>query len=91
MCAKGELHSLKSEIRTASLIGDWESVPSNTDLAAVHLSETDTAGAQNDNTSIVAPVCPQASHVRVTCKNQLSKRMWEAEKRFTGSLAINSS
>jgi hypothetical protein len=71
MCAKGEPHGLQSEIGTATLIGDRESVSSNTELAAVHPSETDTAGAQNDNTSIAASMCPQASDARVTCVNQV--------------------
>src|SRR6267142_4942147 len=91
VCPKGEPHGLQSEIATAALIGDRESVSSDTEFAAFHPSEADATGAQNDNASIAATMRSQASNVRVTRIDDLSKRMWEAQKRFTGPLAINSS
>src|SRR5882672_703991 len=91
VCAKGEPHGLQSEIGTAALIGDWKSVSSDTELAAFHPSEADAAGAQNDNASIAATMRSQASHVRVSRVDDVSKRMWEAQKRFTGPFTINSS
>jgi hypothetical protein len=91
VCAKGEPHGLQSEISTTSLIGNGESVTSDTELAAFNRSEADAAGAQNDNASIAATMRPQASNVRVTRVNDLSKRMWEAQKRFTGPFTVNSS
>jgi hypothetical protein len=89
--AKGEPHGLQSELGTTALVGDRESVSPETELAAFHPSEADAAGAQNDNASIAATMRSQASNVRVTRIDDLSKRMWEAQKRFTGPLAINSS
>jgi hypothetical protein len=91
VCAKGEPYGLQSEIGTTALIGDRESVSSDTELAAFHSSEADASGAQNDNASIAAIMRSQASNVRVTRVNDLSKRMWEAQKRFTGPLPINAS
>jgi hypothetical protein len=91
VCAKGEPHGLQSEIGTAALIGNRESVPSDTELAAFHTSEADAAGAQNDNAAIPATMRPQAGNVRVTRVNDLSKRMWEAQKCFAGPFTINSS
>jgi len=58
MCAKREPHGLKSEIGTTCLIRDWESVSSDTELAALYASETNTAGTQNDNTTIATTMCP---------------------------------
>jgi len=91
MCAKGEPHGLQSEIGTTALIRDRESVSSDTELAAFHPSEADAAGAQNDNASIAATMRSQASNVRVSRVDDVSKRMWEAQKRFTGPFTINSS
>jgi hypothetical protein len=90
MCAKRETHRLKSEIGTTSLVRDWESVSSDTELAALYASETNTAGAQNDNTAIATTMCPQESNVRVTCEDHILKRMGNVHKRFTGSLTVNS-
>jgi len=58
MRAKREPHGLKSEIGTTSLIRDWESVSSDTELAAFYASEANTAGTQNDNTTIATTMCP---------------------------------
>jgi hypothetical protein len=91
VCAKGKPHGLQSEIGTTALIGDWESVSSDTELAAVHASEADAAGAQDDNASIAAAMCSQASNVRVSRVDDVSKRVWKAQKRFTGPFTINSS
>jgi hypothetical protein len=91
VCAKGEPYGLQSEISTTALIGDRESVSSDTKLAAFHRSEANAASAQNDNASVAAIMRPQASNVRITRVNNLSKRMWEAQKRFTGPFTINSS
>jgi hypothetical protein len=91
VCAKGEPHGLQSEIGTTALIGDRESVSSDTELAAFHPSEADAAGAQNDNASIAATMRSQASNLRVSRVDDVSKRMWEAHQRFTGPFTINSS
>jgi hypothetical protein len=91
VCAKGEPHGLQSEIGTTALIGDWKSVSSDAELAAFHPSEADAAGAQNDNASIAATMRSQASNVRVSRVDDVSKRMWEVQKRFTGPSTINSS
>jgi hypothetical protein len=90
MCAKREPHGLKSEIGTTSVIRDWESVSSDTKLAALYASETNTAGTQNDNTTIATTMCPQASNIRVGCEDHILERMGDAQKRFTGSLTVNS-
>ena len=91
VCAKGEPNGLQSELGTAALVGDRESVPSDTELAAFHPSEADAAGAHNDNASIAATMRSQASNFRVTRVDHVSKRVWQAQKRFTGPFTINSS
>jgi hypothetical protein len=87
---KGELHRPKSEIGTTAFIGDRESVSSDTELATFHLSETDAAGAKNDNASIAPTMCTQASNFRVRGVDNFAKRMWESQKRFAGASPINS-
>jgi hypothetical protein len=90
MCAKRESHGLKSEIGATSLIRDCESVSSDTELAALYASETNTAGAQNDNTAIPTTMRPQASNVRVTCEDHILKRVSNVHERVTGPLTVNS-
>jgi hypothetical protein len=58
MCAKREPYGLKSEIGATSFIRDWESVSPDTEFAALYASETNTAGTQNDNTTIAPAMCP---------------------------------
>src|SRR6266576_7190817 len=82
--AKGEPHGLQSELGTTALVGDRESVASDAALAAFHPGEADAAGARNDNASIAAAMRSQASNFRVTRVDDVSKRMWEAQKRFMG-------
>jgi hypothetical protein len=91
MGAKGEPHGLQPQIGATALIGDREAVSSDTEFAAIHPSEADAAGAQNDNASIAATVRSQARNIRITRVNDCSKRMWGAQKRFTGTFTINSS
>jgi hypothetical protein len=91
VCAKGEPYGLQSEIGAAALIGDRESVSSDTEFAAIHPSEADATGAQNNNASIAATMRPQASNIRVTRVDDISKRMWEAQKCFSGPFTIKSS
>jgi hypothetical protein len=89
--AKGKPHGLQSELGTTALVGDRESVSSDTALAAFHPGEADAAGAHDDNASITAIMRSQAGNFRVTRVDDVSKRMWQAQKRLKGPFTINSS
>src|SRR5256885_15009947 len=66
---KREPHRLEPEFGAAALIRDRKAVASDTELATLHPGETDAAGAENHDGSILATMRPQTSIICIARVN----------------------